>query len=330
MGPVDAGDEGLRVFVTSDLGVLGLPELLTPIQRVAAVEVWTGFGPPSPAQLREGVRDADGLLCLLTDRVDGALIEACPRLRVISSMSVGVDHIDVAAARDRGIPVGNTPGVLVETTADLAFALLLAAARRIPEADREVRERRWTAARPWAPDMLLGVDLHGATLGIVGLGPIGSAVARRAGGFGMRVVAWTRSGRTLPGVEATTLDGVFRESDFVSIHAALTPETRGLVGARELAAMRPGGVLVNTARGGIVDEPALASALHDGQLRAAALDVFEREPLPDGSPLLGAPNLVLAPHIGSATIGTRREMARLAVANLVAGLRREPLPHAVA
>lgn len=271
--------------------------------------------------------DCEGLLCLLTDRVDAELIAAAPALRVISSCSVGVNHIDLDAATRRRLPVGYTPGVLVETTADLAFALLLAAARRVVEADRFVREGQWTPERSWEPDMLLGRDLHGATLGLVGLGSIGQAVARRARGFGMRVLGWTRSGRPVEGVEAAPLDRVLSESDFVSLHVAATAETRHLIDAAALARMTRGAILVNTARGEIVDEAALASALADGHLAGAALDVFEREPLSPDSPLLGLPNVVLAPHIGSASIATRSRMADLAVDNLLAGLEGRPLAH---
>ena len=294
---------------------------------MAEVEVFAGARAPSREELHKGARGAEGLLCLLTDTVDVALIDASPSLRVISSISVGVDHIDLEAAELREIPVGHTPGVLDETTADLAFALMLGAARRIPEADRFVREGRWTADRRWAPDMLLGVDLHGAVLGVIGLGAIGRAVAKRAGGFGMRVVGFTRSGRRVPGVESVSLPELLKQSDFVTVHVALTPETRGLLGEREIAAMKPGAVLINSARGGIVDEAALARALFDGHLAAAGLDVFEDEPLSETSPLLAAPNLVLAPHIGSASIATRRRMAALAVDNLVAGLTGTPMPH---
>jgi glyoxylate reductase len=217
--------------------------------------------------------------------------------------------------------------VLVETTADLAFALLLAAARRIPEADRFVRAGSWGSVSGWDPELLLGRDLHGATLGIVGLGAIGRAVARRARGFGMRVLGWNRSGRRAADVEALPLDALLEGSDFVSIHVALSTETRGLIDAAALARLRPGAILVNTARGGIVDESALAAALTNGGLAAAALDVFEDEPLDRNSPLLTAPNLVLTPHIGSASIATRTRMADLAVENLLAGLAGRPLPH---
>jgi glyoxylate reductase len=289
------------------------------------LRVWPGPGAPPPAALRAGARDADGLLCLLTDRVDRALLEACPRLRVVSSFSVGLDHVDLAAAAERGIPVGHTPGVLTETTADLAFALLLAAARRVAEGDRLVRAGGW---RRWEPDLLLGRDVHGATLGIVGLGAIGRAVARRAAGFGMRILGWSRTPREVPGVERVSLDALLEASDFVSLHVALAPETRGLLGARALALMKPGAVLVNTTRGGVVDEAALVEALREGRLAAAGLDVFEREPLPPDSPLLAFPSAVLTPHVGSASIATRARMADLAVENLLAGLEGRPLPHA--
>ena len=245
-----------------------------------------------------------------------------------SHCSVGVDHVDLAAACQRGIPVGHTPGVLTETTADLAFGLLLAAARRIPEADRFVREGLWTWERRWEPDLLLGRDLHGSTLGIVGLGAIGQAVARRALGFGMQVLGWSRSEGLTPGVERVSrLDELLGRSRFLSVHVPLTLETRGLIGADQLARLPRGAVLVNTARGGIVDEQALAQALSSGALHAAGLDVFSEEPIPRSSPLLGLPNVVFAPHIGSASVATRERMATLAVENLREGLAGRPMPH---
>jgi glyoxylate reductase len=313
-----------RVFATRALPGEAFGRLA---ERVT-LRVWPGPGAPGPAELRAEAREAEGLLCLLTDRVDRTLLEACPRLRVVSSCSVGLDHVDLVAAAARGIPVGHTPGVLTETTADLAFALLLAAARRVTEADRFVRDGAWTAARHWEPDLFLGRDVHGATLGIVGLGAIGRALARRGAGFGMRVLGWSRSAREVPGVTRVPLEALLAESDFVSLHVALTDETRGLIDARALARMKPGAVLVNTTRGGVVDEAALAAALRDGRLAGAALDVFEREPLPAGSPLVELPNLVLTPHIGSASVATRGRMADLAVANLLAGLEGLPLPNA--
>jgi glyoxylate reductase len=312
-----------RVFASRRLPGRAL-ERLAPRVELA---VWEGSGAPGPEALAEGAREADGLLCLLTDRIDAKLLAGCPRLRVLSSCSVGLDHVDLEAASARGIPVGHTPGVLAETTAELAFALLLAAARRIVEADRFVREGRWTWEQRWDPEGFLGRDLHGATLGVVGLGAVGRAVAARARGFGMRVLGWSRRTRRLEGVEPVALPELLAAADFVTLHLALTPETRGLLDAAALGRLREGAILVNTARGGIVDEQALARALHGGRLAAAALDVFAQEPLEPGSPLLGAPNLVLTPHIGSASIATRARMAELAVENLLAGLEGRAMPH---
>jgi glyoxylate reductase len=297
------------------------------LARHVRLRVWPGPGAPPAAALRAEAERCDGLLCLLTDRVDRELLAACPLLRVVSSCSVGLDHIDLVAARERGIAVGHTPGVLTETTADLAFALLLAAARRVAEADRFVREGGWTAERRWEPELLLGRDVHGATLGIVGLGAIGRAVARRAAGFDMRVLAWSRTPRELAGITHVSFADLLAQSDFVSLHVPLTSETRGLLDARALAGMKPGAVLVNTTRGGVVDEAALVEALASGRLAAAGLDVFEEEPLPAASPLRALPNVVLSPHIGSASIATRTRMADLAVENLLAGLEGRPLPH---
>ena len=305
-----------RVFATRRLPGRALERLASRVD----LTVWPERRAPSPQALADACRDAEGLLCLLCDRVDAALLERAPRLRAISSCSVGLDHVDLAAAAARGIRVGHTPGVLVETTAELALALLFAAARRIVEADRFVREGRWSRDVGWDPELMLGRDLSGATLGLIGLGAIGRAVAWRARALGMRVLGWTRSGRAVPGVEPAALPELLAASEFVSVHVALAPETRGLLDAAALARMRPGAILVNTARGGIVDEAALARALHDGRLAAAALDVFAEEPLPPSSPLLGAPNLVLAPHIGSASLATRTRMADLAVANLLEAL----------
>jgi glyoxylate reductase len=308
------------VFATRPLPGAGLERLA----RNVLLEIWPGPGAPGREALRDGVEQAEGLLCLLTDRVDAGLLAAAPRLRAVSSVSVGLDHVDLVEATRRGIPVGHTPGVLTETTAELTLALLLAATRRIVEADRFVRRGDW---REWAPDLLLGRDLAGATLGVIGLGGIGRAVAERARAFGTRVLGWNRTPREVPGVECDTLEAVLRCSDFVTLHVALAPETRGLIGRRELGWMRRGAVLVNTARGGIVDEGALLEALRSGQLAAAAFDVFAQEPLPARSPLLDAPNLVLAPHIGSATLRTRERMADLAIENLEAALAGRAMPH---
>jgi glyoxylate reductase len=329
--------------IGDDAGVRGRPSMTRPrvfasrelpgapwewVREVAELRVWDRVDAAPRAVLLEEAGRCEGLIVTLVDRVDAELLGVAQQLRVVSTCSVGVDHIDIAAASARGVRVGNTPGVLTEATADLAFALLLAAARRIPEADRYVRAGRWTKA--WEPALLLGRELAGATLGVVGLGAIGRAVARRASGFGMRVMGWTRSGRGAPGIESVaSLDALLAAADFVSVHVARTAETMGLIGEREIARMKRGALLVNTARGGIVDERALCAALASGQLGAAALDVFASEPLPADSPLLAAPNLVLAPHIGSATRETRARMAELCVRNLVAALRGEEMPRCV-
>ena len=297
-----------RVFVTRRLP----GDAVDRLARRHEVDLWPGDDPPPRADLLERTAEADGLLSQLTDPVDAELLEAAPRLKAIANYAVGYDNVDVAAATERGIPVGNTPDVLTETTAELAFALMLAVARRIVEADRYVREGRWG---PWRPDLLLGRDLHGSTLGIVGFGRIGQAVARRAEGFGMTVI------------HGIPLEELLERSDFVSIHAPLTPETRGLIGAAELERMKPTAILVNTARGPMVDTDALAAALRDGKIAGAGLDVTDPEPLPADHPLLQAPNLVVAPHIGSASHRTRGAMADMAVDNLLAALAGERMPH---
>jgi glyoxylate reductase len=298
-----------RVFVTRELPGTGLERLPAAGHEV---DVWPEPEPPPRDALVERVRDAEGLLCLLTDPIDAELIGSAPELRAIANYAVGTDNIDLDASTRRGIPVGNTPDVLTETTADLAFALMLAAARRIPEADGYVRAGRWGE---WAPDILLGHDIHGATLGIVGYGRIGKAVARRAEGFGMEVI------------HGIPLGELLERSDFVSLHTPLTPETRGLIGAPELERMKRTAILVNTGRGPLVDTAALTGALHAGQIAGAGLDVTDPEPLPPDHPLLHAPGLVVAPHIGSATHRTREAMVDMAVQNLLAALAGERMPH---
>jgi glyoxylate reductase len=283
--------------------------------------------------LLRGIAGAEILLCLLTETIDAAVIDAGPRLRVISNMAVGVDNIDVAAATARGILVTNTPGVLTDATADLAWALILSTVRRVVEGDSMVREGRF---QRWSPFMLLGRSVAGATLGIVGMGRIGQAVARRALGWDMKVI-YTRSSGPLPAGQTpagadwqyrASLDDLLREADIVSLHVPLTPGTRHLIGTRELALMKPGAYLVNTARGPVVDEPALVEALRSGHLGGAGLDVYEREP--ELAPGLAAlPNAVLLPHLGSATVETRGRMAELAALNAIAAVRGEPVPHPV-
>jgi glyoxylate reductase len=313
-----------RVFVTRRLP----GDALAALQQHADVDLWPGDVPPGNLTLRERAHDADGIICLLTDRIDAQLIEAAPKLRVISNVAVGYDNIDVAAATKRGIAVGNTPGVLTETTADLAWALMLAVARRIVEAERFVRDSRW---RTWDPNLLLGHDVHGATLGIVGFGKIGRAVARRAAGFDMRVLYTTRSepDEDVGSAERVELDELLLQADFVSLHVPLTDDTRHMIGERELRSMKAAAIIVNTARGQVIDQPALARALNEGWIGGAGLDVAEVEPIPPGDALMRTPNTVLLPHIGSASHATRERMASMAVDNVLAGTRGERLPNCV-
>lgn len=270
-----------------------------------------------------------GLFSLLTLRVDAALLDRLPGLRVVSNMAVGFDNVDLAACAARGIAVGNTPGVLTDATADLTMALLLAAARRIDEAARDAREGRW---HTWTPDGWLGVELRGTTLGIIGLGKIGYAVAERARGFGMQIVYAARSEHPEAAqLDATrlSLDELLARSDFVSVHVPLTNATERMIDAAALRKIKRGAILINTARGPVVDQDAVIAALRDGTLRAAALDVTTPEPLPPEHPLFSTPGCLVVPHIGSATEATRRRMAALACRNLLAGVRGQPLPHRV-
>jgi glyoxylate reductase len=305
-----------RVFVTRVLPFDALDRL----RAEHDVDEWPGELPPAGDELREHAATAEGLLTLVTDTVDAGMLDACPRLRAIANMAVGTDNIDVEAAVERGIAVGNTPDVLTDATADLAFALLLALARQIVPGAAKVRSGRW---RTWEPGADLGADLSGATLGIVGWGRIGRAVARRAQGFGMEIVHSSRS-------SGVPLGELLEHADFVSLHTPLTPETRHLIGADALSGMKRTAVLVNTSRGGVVDQDALRTALHAGEIAGAALDVTEPEPLPAGHRLLDAPNLLVVPHVGSATVRTRAKMAAMAVDNLLAALAGRPMPHAVA
>jgi glyoxylate reductase len=307
-----------RIFVTRKLP----GEAIARLAAEHDVDVWEHDRPIGRDELLRRAAGAQGLLCTLVDRIDAELLDALPELEAIANYAVGVDNIDLDATRSRGIPVGNTPGVLTETTADLAFALILACARGLLPAAADVRAGRWTT---WSPEGWLGRDVHGATLGIVGAGAIGRAVAHRGEGFGMEVLL---SGR--PGADRfVPLDDVLARSDFVSLHVPLNDETRGLIGEPELRAMRPEAILVNTARGPIVDPLALRRALEEGWIAGAGLDVTDPEPLPADDPLLDAPNLVVLPHIGSATHGTRAAMADLAAENLLAALRGGPMHHSV-
>jgi glyoxylate reductase len=317
-----------RVFVSRVIPDAGLRL----IREACETDVWPDELPPPRNVLLARVRGVDGALTLLTDRVDDDFLDAAgPGLRVVSNLAVGYDNIDVPTCVRRGVAVGNTPGVLTETTADLAFALLMAVARRLPEGHDFVRQDRW---QTWGPMHLLGKDIHGATLGIVGFGRIGREVAKRAAGFDMRVLYHSRH-RAEPEVERSLgatcvpLEELLAESDFVSLHVSLSPETRHLIDGAALARMKRGAILVNTSRGPVVDQVALAEALRSGQLFAAGLDVTDPEPLRASDPLVGLPNCLIVPHIASASERTRDRMAEKAARNLIAGVRGEPLPDPV-
>jgi lactate dehydrogenase-like 2-hydroxyacid dehydrogenase len=317
-----------RVFVARRIPAEGLDLL----GDAAMVDLWDSDLPPMRADLLAHVQGADGLLSLLTDRVDDELLDAAgPGLKVVANLAVGFDNIDVPACTRRGIPVGNTPGVLTETTADLAFALMMAAARRLKEGIDYVEEDRW---QTWGPLLLLGVDVHHATLGIVGFGRIGRELARRAAGFSMRVLY--HDVERVPedverefGATFASLDELLSQSDFVSLHVNLTPQTRHLIDAEALAKMKPTAVLVNTSRGPVVDQKALYAALRAGRIFAAGLDVTDPEPMRADEPLLTLPNCIVVPHVASATTVTRGKMARIAAENVLAGLRGERLPACV-
>jgi len=309
-----------RVFLTRNLP----PAVMDRLAHETELTVHTAAQSPTHAELIAGAQGCDTLLSTILDRVDAAFFAACPRLKVVANFGVGYNHVDVAAATARRIPVTNTPGVLTDSTADLAFGLILATARRFSEGDTMVRSGAWTG---WEPLQLLGTDVTGATLGLIGLGRIGQAVARRARGFALRVRYWNRT-RLTPaaerdlGVEYGERDAVLAEADIVSLHVAYAPETHHLINAAALARMKPTAILVNTTRGLVVDEAALVAALRDRRIAAAGLDVFEREPqLAPG--LAALPNCVLLPHLGSSTIGTRTKMGMLAVDNLLAVCRGE-------
>ncbi len=315
-----------KVFVTRVI----LDQGMNLISGFCDADVWPGELPPNREEILERARGVDGLLCLLTDRIDGAIMDAVgPQLKVISNHAVGFDNIAVSDATARGIPVGNTPGILTEATADIAFALLMAAGRRVVEGDRIVRGGGW---KTWSPSFMLGADFVGATLGLVGFGRIGRAVARRAAGFGMRILYFdpqTTAPEAGVAAEPVELDALLREADFVSIHTPLNDDTRHLVDAAFLAKMKPTAILVNTARGPIVDQKALYDTLQSRRIFAAGLDVTDPEPLPIDSPLLELNNLVVCPHIASASWATRARMSLLAAENLIAGLKGERLPNCV-
>ncbi len=309
-----------RVAVTRVIPEAGLSIL----REAAEVRLWEEELPPPAERLAELLRGCVGAVTLLTDEITGEVLDRESGLRVVSNFAVGYDNVDVEAATERGVAVCNTPGVLTETTADFAWALLMASARRVVEGADYVRAGRW---RTWGPTLLLGRDLTGATLGIVGFGRIGREVAKRARGFEMRVLAYDNfrdeAAAAELGVEYRPLEALLRESDFVTLHVALTEETTHLIGAAELGLMKREAILVNAARGPVVDTDALVTALRDGVIGGAALDVTEPEPLPADHPLIGLPNALVVPHMASATVATRDRMATMAAENLLAVLRGE-------
>jgi len=311
-----------KVFVTRLIPEKGLDL----IREFCDADIWLDELPPLHEEIIRRVHDVEGIVSLLTDKIDAGVMDAASRLKVISNMAVGVDNVDVAAAAARNLPVGNTPGVLTDATADQTFALLLAAARRVVEGEKYVRSGKWVT---WGPQLLLGADLVGATLGIIGLGRIGQAVAKRAQGFDLRVIYYDPTAQPTFGASSVDLDTLLRESDFVSLHVPLNPVTRHLVNAGFLSKMKPTAILVNTSRGGIVDQSALYDVLKLKRIFAAALDVTDPEPLPMNSPLLELENCLIVPHLGSASKHTRDMMSYLAAQNLIAGLKGERLPNCV-
>jgi glyoxylate reductase len=313
-----------KVFVSRVIPEAGLGR----IRQHCDAEVWAEPLPPPADVLRQKVRDCDGLVSLLTDRIDAALLDAAPRLRVVSNYAVGFNNIDVAAATERGVAVGNTPGVLTDATADMAFCLLITAARRVVEGHAYTLSGQW---RTWEPLGHLGQDLAGRTLGVVGMGRIGYALAKRCrGGWDMKVL-YHDVRRSEPaekdlGARHVDLDTLLRESDFVSVHTDLNEQTRGMFGTATFKKMKPTAVLINTARGPVVDQKALYEALRSGTIFAAGLDVTDPEPPAPDDPLLRLPNIIVAPHIASATVGTRDAMAEICADNLIAGLTGQKLP----
>jgi len=317
-----------KIFVTRKIA----PEALDIIAEAGEMELWEDELPPPRDVLIKKVKGIDGLISLLTDKVNAELMDAAPRLRVISNMAVGYDNVDVPAATSRGIVVGNTPGVLTETTADFTFSLLLAAARRIVESDNYTRKGNW---KTWGPMTLLGQDVHHATLGIVGFGRIGMEMAKRARGFDMKVLYYDVAQRepeeekSLGFEYVPSLTALLSRADFITLHVSLTPETHHLISTAEFGAMKPTAILINTSRGPVIDQKALYQALKSRRIFAAALDVTEVEPISMDDPLLTLDNIIIAPHIASASVATRTKMATMAAANLVAGLKGEIPPNCV-
>lgn len=315
-----------KVFITRYI-----PTELKELEQIATIEVWEKRQPPPPPILLEKARTANGILCLLTDPIDRKLIESASNLQVISQMAVSYDNIDITAATAQGIPVGYTPGMLTDTTADLTWALLMAAARQLLNADRFTREGLWKA---WEPDLFLGATITGATLGIIGFGEIGKAIARRAQGFDMRVL-YNSNYRcdvhleNYLSIEFSNLERLLRESDFITIHIPLSPNTYHLLSDHQFRLMKPSAILINTAQGQVVDPDALYNALSEGQLASAAIDVTEPKLIASNSPLLALDNLIITPNISDASRENRKKMANMAIKNLIAGLKGDLLPYCV-
>ncbi len=314
-----------KVFVSRRIHSVGIEKL----RRSCEVRLWDSDEVIPRAELLRQIADVEGLLCLLTEKIDAELLDHAPHLKVVANMAVGFDNLDVPELTRRGIVGTNTPGVLTETTADFTWALLLAAARRIPEAERYVKEGRW---KTWGPLLLLGQDVHHATIGIIGMGRIGQEVAKRARGFDMTILYYDVYRREdlerQLGYRYVDLDTLLRESDFVTVHVDLNERTRRMINAEALAKMKRTAILVNAARGPIVDSQALYEALKNGTIQAAALDVTDPEPIPLDSPLLTLDNCLIVPHIASASVKTRNAMAELAADNILAVLsgQRPPTP----
>lgn len=307
-----------KIFITRKIPA----NLLKQLTEICEVSIWDHEDTPVPRQeLEEKIVDMDGLFCLLTENINEELLEKATKLKVVSNMAVGYNNIDVEAATKKGIIITNTPGVLTETTADLTFALLMATARRIPEASQFLREGKWET---WSPMLLTGQDIYNSTLGIIGLGRIGEALVKRAKGFDMNVLYHNRSRKPEVerelGIQYATLEELLKQSDYVCIMTPYTLETKNMIRKEHFKLMKETSILINTARGGIVNENDLYQALIDGDIWAAGLDVFEQEPVPLEHPLMSLPNVVTLPHIGSASIATRTKMASVATTNLVQAL----------
>lgn len=315
-----------KIYVTREIPQKGIDML----KEIGDVKVWQDILPPSREVILKEVEDIDGLLPLLTDKIDEEIFSKAKNLKIVSNYAVGYDNIDISAATKRKIMVTNTPGVLTETTADLAFSILMAAARRIVEGDKFLRNGEWQC---WSPKLLLGQDIYGATLGIIGFGRIGQAMARRASGFDMRILVYNRKedkelGKNL-GVTFVSFDTLIKESDFISLHIPLTKETHHILGKKEFAKMKKSAIVINSSRGSVIDQKALFEALKNDVIAGAGLDVFEKEPIDMDDPLLTLDNIVMVPHLGSGSTATRTKMAEMAAGNLIAGLKGEAPPNLV-